>query len=311
MSLSDAIAKVLPFLAGLGVLTAPSAALALVIVTTTPDLGDLARTIAGDRAEVITLLSTGMQDPHFLDAQPGLIVDLNRADLLIYTGLELEVGWLPLLLTASANPRIQAGRNGHLNASAAVENLLEVSRGSLGREYGDVHPSGNPHYMLDPRNARRVARMIAGALIQIDPASTDAYSANLRAFLIELDQHIEQWEEQMASHRGEGVITYHRTWSYLAHWLGLSVVDELEPLPGVSPNPAHIAELMLTYSDGSVDAILVEPWSDLTTARELARQIEAEAVVLPVQPGGVPNSGSYLTMMDALIQRLMSALSGS
>ena len=153
--------------------------------------------------------------------------------------------------------------------------------------------------------------MIAGALIQLDPASTDAYTANLRAFLIELDQRIEGWEAQMEPYRGKSVMTYHRTWSYLVEWLDLEVVGELEPLPGIPPNPAHLAELVLMHPDGSVDLIMVEPWSNLTTAIELARQIETGAIVLPVQPGGVPNSAGYLDMIDAVVQRLADNLGGS
>jgi zinc/manganese transport system substrate-binding protein len=286
----------------------PSPASALTIAVSTPDLASLVDRLGGDRVDVIRLLGTGVQDPHFLDAQPGLVVDLNRADLLIYTGLELEVGWLSGLVQASANPRIQAGQPGHLNASAAVERLLEVGQGSVSREMGDVHPNGNPHYMLDPRNARRVARVIAGRLIELDPQGADTYTANLRSFLIELDQAIARWEAEMAPQRGARIITYHRTWSYLADWLGLQVVGELEPLPGIAPNPAHLAELVLRHEGGNVDAIIVEPWSSASTAREVGLQIDAAVVVLPVQPGGVPNSDSYIDMMEQLITRLDEAL---
>lgn len=286
----------------------PSRASALTVATSTPDLASLVQRVGGERVEVVRLLETGAQDPHFLDAQPGLIVDLNRADLLVYTGLELEVGWLSGLVTASANPRIQAGQPGHLNASAAVERLLEVGQGSVSRELGDVHPNGNPHYMLDPRNARRVARVIAGRLIELDPQGRDVYTANLRSFLIELDQAIARWEAEMGARRGARIITFHRTWTYLADWLGLEVVGELEPLPGIAPNPAHLAELVVRHQGGDVDAIIVEPWSSASTAREVGLQIDANVVVLPVQPGGVPNSDSYIDMMEQLITRLDEAL---
>lgn len=308
MKTPNCVARELAITAYIVLLGIPSAASALVIVASTPDIGDLARLVANDDDEIINLLTTGTQDPHFLDAQPGLIVELNRADLLVYTGLELEVGWLPALLRASANPDIQAGQPGHLNASSAVEDILEVSRGATSREFGDVHPLGNPHYMLSPYNARRVARMIAGALIEIDPGSADEYTNNLREFLIELDERVVVWEEQMAPYEGARVITYHRTWSYLADWLDLNVVDELEPLPGIPPNPAHLATLVLTYSPDPVDVIILEPWSNITTSQEVALQIGTEAVVLPVQPGGVSDGDTYLTMMDALVERLAEAL---
>ncbi|MBN1945301.1 MAG: zinc ABC transporter substrate-binding protein [Bradymonadales bacterium] len=290
-------------------LGAQAKALAFDIVATTPDVGSITRAIAGDRAEVV-VLATGTQDPHFVDAQPGLVVDLNQADLVVYCGLELEVGWLPVLLTGSSNPRIQAGQPGHLNCSAAVEHRLEVPEQAT-REMGDVHPLGNPHYMISPLNGRRAARIIAGRLIELDPAGAEIYTANLREFLVSLDQHMESWQARMEPFRGTAVLTYHRDWSYLAEWLGLQIAGELEPLPGVPPSPGHLAELITRHRNGSVRALLVTPWDPLRTAEEVARQIEIPCLVLPTQPGSLPGTEDYISTLDLLIERLADGLQRS
>lgn len=279
---------------------------ALVVVCTTPDLADLAATVAGERAEVVSLITSGTQDPHTVDPQPGLIAELNRADVLIYNGLELEIGWLPGLVSAAANPNIRPGASGHFNASAAVEDLLEAGQ-SVSRDQGDVHPLGNPHYLLDPRNGRRVVRVLTGKLIELDPDGADYYRDRLRTFLIDFDGRIAGWEERLAGLPSRTFISYHRTWSYLAAWAGLSFPDQVEAYPGIPPSPAHLARLFEQYR-GQVGALIAAPWASEHTAGQCADELGVPLVVLPVQPGGVPDSGSYADMFEAIVARLEDAL---
>ena len=278
---------------------------ALTIVVTTPDLGDITKQIASPNDEVIVLAS-GTQDPHFVDAQPGLVVDLNRADLLIYTGMELEVGWLPVLLTSAANADIQAGKKGHLNCAVAVDEPLEVPSNNS-RELGDVHPDGNPHYMIDPYNGRKVSRIIAGKLVELNPDEAQTYADNLKAFLIELDEHIVKWEALMDEHQGTHILTYHRDWSYLAQWLGLTLAGEIEPVPGVPPSPSHLAEVIEKHKNGKAKVIIAAPWDEKKAPQKVADELGISLVVLPSQPGALDTSG-YIQMIDTLITSLHEAI---
>jgi zinc/manganese transport system substrate-binding protein len=287
----------------LSVATTGANAEGLTIVVTTPDIGDLSKRIVGSRGEVIVLASP-TQDPHFLDPQPGLMVELNRADLLVYNGLELEVGWLPTLLTGSANAKIQSGQRGHLNCSVAIEGALEVPEVNS-RELGDVHPLGNPHYMLSPKNARRVARVIAGRLIELDPDGATEYGAQLKSLLIELDEKTKAWEERLAPFKGKRVLTYHRDWSYLAQWAGLVLVGELESVPGIPPDPSRLAELVLQYKNGGVELILLARWDDKKLCAELSEQISVPSFVGTTQPA---SDKGYIDMIEGLVSGLEDAL---
>jgi ABC-type Zn uptake system ZnuABC Zn-binding protein ZnuA len=275
------------------------------VVTTTPDLGALAKEIGGTAIEV-TVLAKPTEDPHFVDARPSLIVTLNRADLLIEGGAELELGWLPALLQGVRNTKIRAGAPGRILASTGVT-MLEVPT-TFDRARGDVHALGNPHFMLDPLNVRLIAAQIADHLAQIDGGAADQYRANLRSFNARLDTKLAEWQGQLARFRGASIVTYHRDFVYLAARFGLVVAATLEERPGISPSPAHLAEVISTMRAQNAHVILVQPFQNRRTAETVARQTGATVLDMPQQPGVAPNTDTYFDLMDYLVRTLAGAL---
>lgn len=271
------------------------------VVATTPDLASLAREIGGNAATV-TALAKPTEDPHYVDAKPSHIVTLNRADALVEGGAELELGWLPPLLENSRNSSISAGAPGRIAASQGVR-MLEIPA-SFDRSKGDVHSAGNPHFLIDPFNVRIIARNMADRFAQIDPKSAVTYKANLAAFNTKLDAKSAAWQSQLAPYRGSRIVTYHKDFVYLAARFGLTVVETLEPKPGIAPSPAHLAMVIGRMKASNARVILVQPYQNRRTAQTVARQ--AGAVVLDVtqQPGA---GRTYFDMMDALV----GALAGS
>src|SRR5436190_7059335 len=236
--------KLLKFLAlgmfATGALTLPAAA-QLRVVATTPDLASVAREIGGDRVNVVALAKP-TEDPHFVDAKPSFIVTLNRADALTEGRAELELGWLPPLLENARNGKINAGAPGRIVASEGIR-LLEIPT-SFDRSKGDIHSLGNPHFMVDPVSAKIVARNIANHFSQIDPKNAATYNGNLGRFNSRIDAKLGEWQKQLAPYRGAKIVTYHRDFIYLAQRFGLSIVDELEPKPGIAPSPSHLAQVI-------------------------------------------------------------------
>src|SRR2546423_5076653 len=225
-------------LSAFGMAAAGSSASAQIrVVATTPDLASVAREIGGNKVSVVALAKP-TEDPHYVDAKPSHIVTLNRADALIEGGAELELGWLPPLLENSRNSKISAGAPGRIVASEGIK-LLEIPT-SFDRSKGDVHSLGNPHYMIDPAAAKVVARHIATHFSALDPKNAPTYNANLARFNSRIDTRLADWEKQLAPYRGAKIVTYHRDFIYFAQRFGLSIVDELEPKPGISPSPAHL-----------------------------------------------------------------------
>jgi zinc/manganese transport system substrate-binding protein len=296
-------------LAASGVAPSPPPAPAeqpLRVVTTTTDLADLARNVGGDRVEVRSL-ALGEQDPHFVEARPSLVLELRRADLYAQVGLELEVGWAPLLLDQARNPGIQPGGRGHLDLSAHVE-ILDVPVTRVTRAQGDIHPFGNPHYWLAPENGRRIAEAFAGRLSELDPEGAAAYQVNLDRFLAQLDQAEAGWRERLAPHRGTPVVAYHASWRYFLEFAGLEVAGLVEPLPGIPPGPRHLAELVGRMNQVGVGLILVEPFYDPRVPATVARRTGARVLTLPSSVGGVPGVGSYFELLDHNVERLVEAL---
>jgi ABC-type Zn uptake system ZnuABC Zn-binding protein ZnuA len=298
--------KLTPFLA---VMAAGVASLPLHgqvrVVTTTPDLAALATEIGGDQVQV-TALAKPTEDPHFVDAKPSHIVTLNRADLLIEGGAELELGWLPALLQGARNSKIAAGTPGRISASRGVT-MLDVPT-TFDRSRGDVHALGNPHFMLDPLNAKLIAAQIAEHLAQIQPASAARFQANLQRFSAALDSKLAQWQATLAPFRGAKIVTYHRDFSYLAQRFGLEVAATLEEKPGIAPSPAHIAQVIQTMKSENARVILVQPYQNRRTAETVARQTGATVLDMPHQPGVAPNTTTYFTLMDHLVGTLAGAL---
>lgn len=275
------------------------------VVATTPDLASVAREIGGDRVSVVALAKP-TEDPHFVDAKPSFIVTLNRADALIEGGAELELGWLPPLLENSRNPKIGAGAPGRIVASDGIR-LLEVPT-SFDRSKGDIHSLGNPHFMIDPVSVKVVARDIANHFAQLDPKSAATYNANLTKFNATIDAKVAEWQKQLAPYRGAKIVTYHRDFIYLAQRFGLSIVDELEPKPGIAPSPAHLARVIGEMKSNNAKVILVQPFQNRKTAETVARQTGATVLDTPQQPGAVSNTTTYFNMMDNLVRALAAGL---
>ncbi len=273
------------------------------VVTTVGDLGAIAREVLGDAGDVV-VLAKPTQDPHFVDARPNLILDLNRADALVSMGLDYEIGWLPVLVKGSRNGKIQSGSPGAIVVSTLVP-LLEVPQQRIDRSMGDIHPGGNPHFTLDPRNGARIARGLAERFGNLAPESRAVYARNADAFIARLDARAKDWERRMASRRGTPVVSYHKSFVYLTGWLGLTEVGTIEPKPGIPPNGAHVAELVNEMRSRKVPAILQERWYPSSVAETLATQTGAKLVLIP---GMTAERGSYIDHIDEVVRALESAL---
>jgi zinc/manganese transport system substrate-binding protein len=285
---------------------APAADVKLNIVTTTEDLASLARAVGGDRV-TIEALAKGYQDPHFVEAKPSFILKLQKADLLIVVGRELEIGWLPPLIQQSRNARIQPGAEGYLDGSQGVR-ILEFPTIQVTRAMGDVHPQGNPHYWLDPENGRIVARTIAGKLSQFRPADRAYFEQQLAAFNARLTDAMKKWTGQMAPFKGTKVVTYHRSFPNFADRFGLDIVGYVEPRPGIPPSPSHTLELIQQMKQQNVKLILVEPYFDLKTPDSIARATDGRVLVMPPSVGGVKQATDYFGLFDYDVALLVGAL---
>jgi zinc/manganese transport system substrate-binding protein len=283
-------------LLALAAITPARAAKKLNVVGTTEDMAALAREVGGDRISV-DAIAKGYQDPHFVDPKPSFLLKLQKADLLIVVGRQLEIGWLPPLITQSRNPRIQIGAPGYLDASLAAE-ILEIPTTEVTRAMGDVHPVGNPHYWLDPENGRRVTREILQKLSELDAAGAAYFAQRESDFERRLTDAEKIWEAKMAPYHGAKVVTYHNSWPNFAKRFGLRVVGYVEPKPGIPPTPSHTLELIGYMKRENVKVILVEPYFDLRTPDSIARQTGAQVVVLLPSVGGVKEVTTYFQLFD-------------
>ncbi|HEY6106883.1 MAG TPA: metal ABC transporter substrate-binding protein, partial [Anaeromyxobacteraceae bacterium] len=279
---------------------------ALNVVTTTEGLASLAREVGGDRVSVESL-SRGIQDPHFVDANPTLAVKLRRADLLVDVGLDLEVGWLPPLVNQSRNAGIQPGGPRRLTAASAVS-VLETPTGPVDRSQGDLHPAGNPHFLTDPRRALKVAEAVAARLGQLDPAGAASYQASLAAFSKRVAEAQARWAAELAPVKGRPIVTRHRTLTYFLDWSGLTLAGVLEPKPGVPPPPSHLADLVGVVKREGVKAVVVENYYDPKSGELVARLGGAKLVIVPGDVGGLPEAKGYLEYLDALVRLVSQAL---
>ena len=273
------------------------------IVTTTSDLGSIARTVAGDLADVQSICS-GKEDPHHLQARPKFIMMARNTDLWIRTGMELEIGWEMPVIDGSRNRKIRPGQPGHLDASQNIEKLDVPDGQSLNRALGDVHPQGNPHYLTDPLNAKLVAGDIAERLAQLDPANAKAYRANAKAFQDKIDVRLADWRKKLAPLKEQSIVTYHKSWIYFAHRFGMSIAIELEPQPGVPPSPAHLTKVIQTVKQKKIGLILQEPWYSTKAAERVAEKTGARIVTAPIATGGDPAATDYFALMDLIVNRL-------
>ena len=276
------------------------------VMTSTEDLAALAREVGGQHAQVDSI-ARGYQDPHFVEAKPSFLLKLQKADLLVVVGLDLEIGWLPPLITQSRNARIQVSAPGYLDASASAE-ILDKPTGQVTRAMGDVHPLGNPHYWLDPENGRRIAKSIADKMAQLDPEDAAYFAQRYQDFDRRLQEATKRWEQEMAPLKGISVITYHSSWPNFAERFGIQVVGYIEPKPGIPPTPSHTLEIINQIKKDNIKLILVEPYFDLKTPNAIAQQSGAKVVVMLPSVGGVPEVKDYLQLFDYDIRLLKTAL---
>ncbi len=281
-----------------------SPAWALNVFACEPEWAALARELGGDRVTVYEATS-GLQDPHHIEARPSLIARARAADLLVCTGAELEAGWLPLVVRQANNPDIQPGGPGYFEAASQVR-LLEVPV-RLDRAEGDVHPAGNPHLQLDPRNILAVAEGLAQRLAQRDPAHRAQYQARLADFRQRWQAAMTRWQAQAARLKGMPVVVHHKVFTYLFGWLGLREVAVLEPKPGIEPSAAHLAAVLETLRREPARMVLRASYQDGRAADWLAQRAQIPAVALPATVGGTPGAKDLFGLFDDILARLSAA----
>ena len=312
------------------------------IVATTSDIGCVTRSIAGEHADV-SVICAGDRDAHYLQARPSYIMLARNADLWIRVGMELEIGWEPMVLDGARNVSIREGGPRHLDVSQQVLKL-EVPTQRVSRAMGDVHPSGNPHYWMDPFNMRIVAETIANKLIEIDPGNRDSYTANLAAFQLELDQRmfgnklverfggetlwahelratfesflsensalddLQGWSGKMRPLAGRKIVTYHKNWSYFANRFGIEIPIELEPKPGIPPSPAHLTRVIDLMNSQSINTILMATIYPRRAADRVAASTDARVLIRAHSVGGTEAADTYFALIDDLVQGLIKFL---
>jgi len=281
------------------------AAAALNVFACEPEWAALAREVGGDKVSAVSA-TTAFQDPHHVEARPSLIARMRNADLVVCSGSELEVGWLPLLFTQSGNGRVQPGSPGYLEASRYVLRL-EVPR-VIDRSMGDVHPGGNPHIHTDPRNIAKVAAVLAERLAQIDAANAATYRSRAQAFDKRWQEAIVRWEQQARRLRGVPVVAHHKDFSYLIDWLGMREVGDLEPKPGIPPSTSHLAELVEQMNRSPAKMIVYSSYSDPKASQFLSQRTGIPRVMLPFTVGGSDRANDLFGYFDDLIARLLGPL---
>lgn len=335
-----------PFLRGLAVAAlaaaAPAAAEPLKVVATTPDLGALVRAVGGDLVAV-TVLAKPTEDPHFVEAKPSYVKAMSEADLYVQIGLDLEVGYAPVLLTGARNPAILAGQKGYLDASSVIA-PLDVPSGPIDRSMGDVHPRGNPHYLLDPLMGLKVAALLRDTLTALRPADGAAFAANYGAFRQRLDDdlvgaalakkydaeklaalyehgrlqsflaqqgdagELGGWLGALAPYRGVRAIDDHPIWPYFARRFGIEIVGHLEPKPGVPPTTRHLQEVIDVVRADKVPLLLAAAYYDPRHADFVAGETGAKAVRMANQAGSRPGTDDYLAMVSYNVEQVAAAM---
>ena len=279
----------------------PYAANALNVFACEPEWGSLVEELGGNSVDV-TVATTAFQDPHRLQARPSLIAAARRADLLVCTGADLEIGWLPLLLRRSGNPKIQPGNPGNFLAADHVRRI-EIPR-NIDRSQGDVHPQGNPHVHLGPRNIERIAEALAERLAEVDPGNAADYRSNADDFLARWDELRDGWEQRAAALEGMRLVSHHRSFSYLAEWLGLDIVATLEPKPGIPASGAQLAKLLEQLTPNPPLGIIRAPFENEKPALWLSERLGVSLIELPYTVGGDEES----TDLFALYERTIAIL---
>jgi zinc/manganese transport system substrate-binding protein len=289
---------------GTAMLAWPAGA-ALNVFACEPEWGALAQELGGDKVSVFSA-TTAPQDPHRIEARPSLIARIRNADLVVCSGSELEVGWLPLLLTQSGNDRIQPGSPGYLEASQYVVRL-EIPK-VIDRALGDIHPSGNPHIHLDPRNIAKVAEVLTGRLVELDHANAELYKTRADSFARRWQPAMESWVKRAAPLKGVPVVVYHKDMSYFINWSGMREAGALEPKPGIPATPSHLAELVERMKRDPAKAIVYSPYNNPKAAEFLSERAKIPDVMLPYTVGGTEKAKDLFGLFDDTIDRLLATV---
>jgi zinc/manganese transport system substrate-binding protein len=283
----------------------PGAAADLNVFSCEPEWASLVKELAGEHAEVFAA-TTAQQDPHHIQARPSLIARMRRADLVVCTGAELEVGWLPVLMARGGNPRVRTGTDGYFEASNFVP-MLEMPQ-RLNRAEGDVHAKGNPHIQLDPRNIARVAPALSERLVKLDPTNAADYRKRLEDFSQRWQSALQRWDTEAASLRGMPIVVHHKGWVYLNAWLGLQEIGTLEPKPGVPPTSGHLAELLETLKATPAKAVIRAPFQDARASEWLSKQVPGLVMIeMPFTVGGNAQATDLFGLFDSSIALLKGA----
>jgi zinc/manganese transport system substrate-binding protein len=279
------------------------------VVATIPDFGAIAEQIGGDKVKV-TSIARGTEDAHFVDARPSFITVLNKADVLIEGGAELEIGWLPPLVSGARNSKILSDAPGHVILSRNIQ-LLEVPSGPVDRSMGDVHPLGNPHYWLDPGNGKIIAQTLADTFSRLDGGNAAYYRANLEKFTQQLDRKIAEWTKLLEPYRGTKVVTYHKSFDYFLERFGLVLTGTIEPKPGIEPSPTYVNSLIPRLKDAGVKFVIVEPYRPRKTPEYVAQTIGAKLLLLPASVGGNEKVKDYFSLFDYDVAQITATLNVS
>src|SRR5210317_2148872 len=270
-----------------------------------PEWAALADEIGGD---LVTSYSatTALQDPHYIQARPSLIAKVRKADLVICSGAQLEIGWLPALLQKANNRKVLPGNDGYMEASSYVIRLDATA--NLDRARGDIHPQGNPHIQTDPHNIAAVARALSERLAKIDAVNSNSYAKNLENFIIRWEQAVSRWEELAEPLRGKRAITHHKSWVYLLRWLGIEEVEHLEAIPGLPPTAPHLGKLTSDFSEGGADVIIRSPYQHAKPSEWLAERTGIPAIILPLTVGGTEGATDLFALFDDIVGRLIEVV---
>ncbi|WP_062259993.1 metal ABC transporter substrate-binding protein [Endozoicomonas arenosclerae] len=280
---------------------------ALTVFACEPEWAALSEEIAP--GATVYSATTAKQDPHHIQARPGLISKMRKADIVVCSGAELEVGWLPALQMKSANPKVQSRKQGLFFAADQVDTIGKLEK--VDPTMGDVHPEGNPHLHLDPYRMEKIAQSLAERMAALDPANKDEYLANAKKFSENWEHHIKRWEKEAAPLKGKNLVTYHSNFDYFLQWLGVNVVGDLEPKPGLPPSSQHLASLLSMSKKTHIDAIVYASYQDKKGADWLSQKAGVPAMELPMSVGGSEQSKNLISLYDDLIKKLLKVTSSS
>jgi ABC-type Zn uptake system ZnuABC Zn-binding protein ZnuA len=277
------------------------------IVTSTTDLASIAREIGGEYVEVFSI-AEGYQDPHFVDAKPSFIMKLQKADMFMQVGLDLEIGWVPTLLDGSRNADILPSARGYVDASAGIP-LLQVPVGDPAtlRAEGDIHASGNPHYWLDPLRGKIIAQNIFNKLLSLQPANRAEFQKNLERFNRKIDVKVAEWQEKLKPYAGAKIVAFHNSWPYFEERFGLNIVTFIEPKPGIPPTPKYLVEVIKIMTGQNIKAIIISPYYSKKSSQLVASKVAGEVVELASSVNAFPEVKNYFDLFDYNINKLIEA----